>query len=76
MRFEIDRCRELYRSADLGVDMLPDVSARCIRSARVLYSRILEVIEEQQYDVFRERARVPTWKKLALVSRDLAPWKR
>ena len=76
MRFEIDRCRELYRSADLGVDMLPDVSARCIRSARVLYSRILEVIEAQQYDVFRERARVPTWKKLALVSRDLAPWKR
>jgi 15-cis-phytoene synthase len=73
MQFEIERCRELYRSADLGVAMLPEREGRCIRSARVLYSRILEVIEEHRYDVFSTRARVPTWKKVALVGRTMAP---
>ena len=67
VRFELERCRELYRSADLGVTMLPGRSGRCIRSARVLYSRILEHIEAQDYDVFSQRARVPTWRKLVLV---------
>lgn len=73
LQFEIERCRELYRSADLGVAMLPEREGRCIRSARVLYSRILEVIEDQHYDVFTTRARVPTWKKVALVGRTMAP---
>jgi phytoene synthase len=72
MRFEIDRCRELYRSADRGVTMLPPQSAKCIRAARVLYSRILDVIEQQHYDVFSRRARVPTWQKALLVGRTLA----
>jgi 15-cis-phytoene synthase len=67
MRFEIERCDELYRSADLGVAMLPEREGRCIRSARVLYSRIGRCIEAQGYDVFSSRARVPTWRKLALV---------
>jgi 15-cis-phytoene synthase len=67
MRFEVARCRELYRSADLGLALLPERSGRCIRSARNLYSRILERIEAQGYDVFTKRARVPTWRKLVLV---------
>ena len=69
MRFEIARCRELYASADLGRAMLPPQSARCIGAARDLYSRILVKIEEQGYDVFRERARVSTAEKAALVAR-------
>ncbi len=72
MRFEIDRCRVLYASADEGLALLPPQSTRCIRAARVLYSRILEVIEENGYDVFSKRARVPTWQKAALVGRTLA----
>ncbi|NBX13512.1 MAG: carotenoid biosynthesis protein, partial [Acidimicrobiia bacterium] len=60
MKFEIERCRELYASADKGIAMLPARSARCIRAARTLYSRILERIEAQQYDVFAKRASVPT----------------
>ena len=44
-----------------------------MRAARLLYSRILDVIEEQGYDVFTERARVPTWQKAALVARRLSP---
>jgi phytoene synthase len=68
MRFEINRARALYRSADAGVLLLPPSSARCIRAARQLYSRILDVIEASGYDVFSRRARVPTWRKAALVA--------
>jgi phytoene synthase len=67
-RFEIARCRRLYVSADIGVGMLPERSARCVRVARVLYSRILEVIEDQGYDVFTTRATVPTWQKATLAT--------
>jgi phytoene synthase len=69
MRFEIDRCRALYRSADLGVGMLPPTSARCIKAARTLYSEILDRIEAADYDVFTHRATVPTWRKASLAAR-------
>ena len=73
MRFEIARCRRLYVSADIGIGMLPPQSAKCVRAARLLYSRILEVIEGNDYDVFSRRARVPTWQKAALVGKLLSP---
>jgi 15-cis-phytoene synthase len=69
MRFEIERCRALYRSADLGIPLLPPTSAACIRSARVLYSRILDEIEANGYDVFNGRVRVPDHRKLATAAR-------
>ncbi len=73
MRFEIGRARQLYRSAATGFAMLPPTSARCIRAAHVLYSRILDTIEANDYDVFNRRARVPTWQKAALVGSVLFP---
>lgn len=73
MKFEIERCRELYESADKGIAMLPPRSARCIRAARVLYSRILERIEAQRYDVFSNRASVSTVQKALMVGRLLIP---
>jgi phytoene synthase len=73
LRFEIDRCRQLYASADEGVAYLPPSSARCIVAARTLYSRILDRIEEQGYDVFATRVRVPTWQKAAMVAEVVAP---
>ena len=69
MRFEIDRCRGLYRSADEGIALLPPASARCVRTARVLYSGILDRIEDADYDVFSRRARVPTRRKARLAAR-------
>lgn len=69
MQFEIDRCRELYRSADIGISMLPDRSAKAIRAAFTLYGRILDKIEAQQYDVFTSRASVSTTKKAAMVAK-------
>lgn len=69
MRFEIERARALYASAAEGIPLLPPASARCVRSALVLYSGIVDAIEEAGHDVFRRRARVPTWRKLATVAR-------
>ena len=72
MRFEIERNRELYRQADEGIPMLPPASARCVGTARTLYSRILDHIEANSYDVFAARARVPLWRKAAVSARILA----
>jgi phytoene synthase len=71
MRFEIARNREIYAAADRGIPMLPGRSARCVHTARVLYSEILDRIEAIGYDVFSARARVPAPRKLAVAVRSL-----
>ena len=71
MRFEIERCRQLYASAEAGIEMLPGRSARCIRAAHSTYGGILDEIERQGYDVFAGRASVPGVTKLRLVTREL-----
>jgi phytoene synthase len=73
MRFEIARCRDLYAAADLGIADLPPASARCVLAARVLYAGILDRIERAEYDVFSSRARVPAWRKAAVVARAARP---
>jgi phytoene synthase len=72
LRFEIDRTRGLYASAEPGIDLLPPASARCVRSAHRLYGGILDQIELNGYDVFTRRARVPTARKLATVASEVA----
>lgn len=66
MRFEIARTRDIYAAADRGIGMLPSRSARCVTTARVLYSRILARIEAADYDVFSRRARVHAAQKSAV----------
>jgi phytoene synthase len=51
--------------------MLPPESAVAIRTARILYSEILDRVVAQGYDVFSERARVPTARKLVVAARNL-----
>jgi 15-cis-phytoene synthase len=72
MRFEIERTRRYYASADLGVPYLPASSARCVRAARTLYSEILVRIEAAGYDVFTQRARVPAWRKALVAARSVS----
>ena len=68
MRFEIDRCRQLYASSEIGISMLPDRSAKCVGAAHTLYGRILDEIEARDYDVFTSRASVSTTAKARLVT--------
>ena len=69
LAYEIERNRALYSFADTGIAMLPPRSARCVGAARVLYARILSEIERNGYDVFSQRARVPTSRKAATAAR-------
>ena len=69
MRYEIDRCRGLYRSAATGIPLLPPAAARCVHTSLVLYSGILDRIEQADYDVFTHRVRVPTRVKVAAAAR-------
>ena len=73
MRFEIERARRFYASADLGLPLLPPVSARCIAGAARLYGGILDQIEATGYDVWSTRVRVPRWRKLATAARTVLP---
>jgi 15-cis-phytoene synthase len=73
LRFEMARTRAYYATADAGLGLLPPISARCIAGARALYSGILDQIEAAGYDVFSARARVPTWRKLAVAGRLSSP---
>ena len=64
MRFEIERTKELYKKADKGIRLLPKQEARAITVGRVLYSRILDKIEENEYNVFSSRAHLSLYKKI------------
>ena len=65
------RARAYYHSADR---LLPLISADSRPALRVLvniYSRLLQRIEEQRFDVFTARVQVPTWRKVLILSAGL-----
>ncbi len=57
LRFEIARAREFYAASDLGIPYITPECQLPVKLARVLYSRILDKIEANNYDVFTRRAR-------------------
>lgn len=71
LAFEIERTRGLYRRAEAGWAMLHPRSQACVRVAHGLYARILDEIEAADYQVFRARVVVPTWRRAAVATRQL-----
>lgn len=69
MRFQIDRCRQLYADSVQGIALLDSSGRFAIGAAAHLYEAILEDIEQHDYDVFSRRARVSTWGKLSRLPR-------
>ncbi len=69
MRFEIARAREYYACADKGIGMITPQCQLPVRLARVLYAKILDKIEQNDYDVFRQRARTSAAEKAAALIR-------
>jgi 15-cis-phytoene synthase len=63
MRFQLQRARQFYTEAEKGISQLSPDARFPVWSALLLYSQILDVIERNQYDVFRKRAYVPKWQK-------------
>jgi phytoene synthase len=69
MKFMIEKNREIYQIADKGIPMLRSYRARLgVTIARLLYSHILNKIENIEYNVFKGRVHVSKWKRLVLVA--------
>ncbi|MFE4106315.1 15-cis-phytoene synthase CrtB [Almyronema epifaneia] len=64
MQFQIRRARKYYAEAEKGISVLSADGRWPVWAALMLYRKILDVIEENQYDVFNQRAYVPTLRKL------------
>jgi len=70
MKFQIARARQYYASGAIGIPLLTNDGSRyCVRLMSSTYSRILDSIEENQYDVFSRRAFVPSSAKLQLAAK-------
>lgn len=63
MRFQLDRARAFYREAERGIAYLSHDGRWPVWASLMLYSQILNVIEENDYDVFNRRAYVPKMRK-------------
>ena len=64
MRFQIQRARKYFVLAEKGIRALSTDSRWPIWAALMLYQRILNAIERNNYDVFRHRAYVSNSTKL------------
>ncbi len=68
MNFQIARARECYQRAIPGIELLHKDCRLAITVAARQYSRILDVIERNQYDVFSKRAYVRMHEKLGCLA--------
>ena len=64
MKFQIARTREFYSQAEKGISYLSPDARLPVWAALMHYSRILQKIERNNYDVFNQRAYVPQWQKI------------
>lgn len=64
MKFQIERARELYATSLPGVKLLDKSGRFATYAAGILYARILDEIEKNDYDVFTRRAHTSKWTKL------------
>jgi len=63
MRFQIDRARDYYVQAERGIQALQTDARWPVWTALILYSKILNAIERNDYDVFNQRAYVSGMRK-------------
>lgn len=63
---EIARAREVYRCAEPGIRLLDPTSRDCVRTAMVLYSRILDEVERADYRVLHRRVSVGPVQRVAV----------
>ncbi|MCC5925329.1 MAG: squalene/phytoene synthase family protein [Bacteroidetes bacterium] len=69
MTFQINRARDYYNRADEGIEMLNQDSRLPVYLARHNYSRILDRIEQNRFEVYDKRAHLTAAQKLAILPR-------
>jgi len=76
MKFQIERARKYYKSAFSGIEMLNKDSRLPVYLAYRNYSRILDKIEENEYDVFHKRAFLNQSEKISMLPQVLLDLKK
>ena len=76
LKFQIARVRQLQAEAAPGIAMLEATSRPCIQAASTLYCGIVDEVEKIGYDVFNQRAKTSTTRRIrvagaALIKRQL-----
>ncbi len=71
MAFEAERARAYYNESRTLLDLIHPRSRASLWALITIYSRLLELIELSNYDVFRRRVRLPLWEKSWIVWRAL-----
>jgi len=64
MKYQIARARNYYQKALTGVPMLSDIGKLPVQISLDCYSKILDKIEENDYDNLNKRAYLTKWEKL------------
>ena len=67
MKYQIKRAREYYQRAESGIAMLDRNARLPVYLARYNYAKILDKIEENNYDVFTSRAYLSKFEKLSIL---------
>lgn len=67
MKFQIARADALYEEANHGIKLLHPRGRRGVRAGSDLYRLILRKIEQQGYDVYRQRARTSVFEKIKAI---------
>lgn len=71
MKFQIERNRQIYREALIGIPMLKLQGRLAVKIAFVLYKAILDEIEKADYNVYKGRVRTTFSRKLWLTAKAL-----
>jgi phytoene synthase len=71
LAFEASRAEHYYQSGRLLLPMIHPDSRPALWVLMTIYHRLLARIEHSHYDVFSTRISVPTWQKLAILTRGL-----
>lgn len=64
LKFQIARVRRLQAEAAPGIAMLEATSRPCIQAASTLYCGIVDEVEKIGYDIFNQRAKTSTARRL------------
>jgi 15-cis-phytoene synthase len=69
MKFQISRARDYYAKAEKGIPFLSKDTRFCVLLAARIYSRILDKIEQQNYNVFKSRVYTTKAQKIFSIPR-------
>lgn len=67
LKFEIQKCRDLYRESDAGILLLNKQGQFAVRAASRIYEGILDDIEKHDYDIFSARRGFGKLKKILIL---------